>query len=1162
MALEFETQPTKTFADSLFRPTVKVIVRDQNGDVYTTGVTVALALDSASIAAGATIEGATTSTASGVATFEALRVKGVRSGVRLRAGISGTSATPALSASFDVLAVPVPTDSTALRLLSDSAERATGIYRFQRASGAAVPRPGSVLVGAERGGYLIKVKSVEVGASTVTLQADPAALEDVVRDGELSTSTVGLLSSTPMSRPGSTPVRWGPGRFTAASSGGFSYSDGRLTLDDYVLYGTSSNGVVLSGAFEFDPDFALNVKWSGFTVQSMSATLSGEATMDAKLRLGLLQSVSRVDSVVLGKFEKSFLAQVGLLPVYGRVEVKFSLTGALNADAEVDITTAATSTARISASAAYASKSWSLTTNASGGFSFLPPSPVVAGGASATVGFKTEVRVFLYEVIGPYVWAKPWVKVGANVDIVRNSWESECRTAVELGVGIQAKIFGYSLGDFARSGDFLPGGPYPDCTQTGSFFPSALLSVVSGNDQQGTPGLPLPQQLVVRLTRAGGMPATNVPVSWAITGGGGTLNSATSRTDQAGVARVSLTLGPQAGTTTVEARAAGASGSPRVFRATGVFPSTISGLVLDDVTRQPIEDASISIDCAGTSFGTVRSSANGRFTSPYLPAGLCGGSVGKIDYEAYDLPVTSIQVGRDVDLGVIALKRILRAQLKGTVRHATSAASIPGATVELWAGNNNTVPPLASALTDAAGQYQFTGLAEGTYTVSARAPGFSSGAPATRAITAAGSNTQDLMLVPLVATGSLNGTVRNTTTNAAIAGATVQLWTGNNNTNGAPYATTTTNASGTYALAALPAGPYTMRASAAGYQTGSPVNKTVVTNTGNVQDFALSPQQITGSLGGTVRNATTNAAIAGATVQLWSGSNNTGGPPYATATTSVGGTFAFAALPQGPYTLRASAANYQTGSLVNKSVVGNATNVQDLTLTPQSSGGTITLNDFSLIPAGTFAMGSTNGLSHERPVHNVTITRPFYLQRTEVTQAQWQAVMGSNPSFFTACGPACPVERVSWVDVQQFITKLNQMNPGVTYRLPTEAEWEYAARAGTTGDYGGNGILNDMGWWSGNSGGRTQPVARKLPNAAGLHDMHGNVWEWVQDWYSASYYSASPAQDPPGPATGSSRVLRGGSWNHSASNLRSAFRTLDSPSLRNNHVGFRLARTQ
>ena len=214
---------------------------------------------------------------------------------------------------------------------------------------------------------------------------------------------------------------------------------------------------------------------------------------------------------------------------------------------------------------------------------------------------------------------------------------------------------------------------------------------------------------------------------------------------------------------------------------------------------------------------------------------------------------------------------------------------------------------------------------------------------------------------------------------------------------------------------------------------------------------------------------------------------------------------------------------------------------------------------FALIPAGTFQMGSGSVFTQERPVHTVTLTDPFYVQRTPVTQGQWREIMGSNPSGFNACGDTCPVERVSWSDAQQFIQLLNQRYPGRNYRLLTEAEWEYAARAGTTGDFGGTGVLDDMGWYDENSGARTHPVALKEPNAFGLFDMHGNVFEWVQDWFGP--YTAEAKTNPTGPATGDRRVTRGGSWADVALLNRSAYRFGWLPTSRFDDQGFRLART-
>jgi formylglycine-generating enzyme required for sulfatase activity len=222
----------------------------------------------------------------------------------------------------------------------------------------------------------------------------------------------------------------------------------------------------------------------------------------------------------------------------------------------------------------------------------------------------------------------------------------------------------------------------------------------------------------------------------------------------------------------------------------------------------------------------------------------------------------------------------------------------------------------------------------------------------------------------------------------------------------------------------------------------------------------------------------------------------------------------------------------------------------------------VKLGAFVLIAPGSFLMGRNSGFSEEGPVRTVTLTRAFELKVTEVTQEEWQSVMGSNPSKFANCGAACPVEQVSWTDVQEFLARLNEADPGRAYRLPTEAEWEYAAGAGATGDFGGTGVLNDMGWWQGNSEGRTHPVARKLPNAWGLYDMHGNVWEWVQDWFANGYYAQGPNVDPAGPEGGTFRGYRGGSWNFSASYARTASRFGGRPTNRYDFVGFRLARSK
>jgi formylglycine-generating enzyme required for sulfatase activity len=186
----------------------------------------------------------------------------------------------------------------------------------------------------------------------------------------------------------------------------------------------------------------------------------------------------------------------------------------------------------------------------------------------------------------------------------------------------------------------------------------------------------------------------------------------------------------------------------------------------------------------------------------------------------------------------------------------------------------------------------------------------------------------------------------------------------------------------------------------------------------------------------------------------------------------------------------------------------------------------------------------------------VRITKGFEMGKYEVTQAQWEAVMGSNPSEFK--GADRPVEQVSWEDAQQFLSRLNARGDGYRYRLPTEAEWEYAARAGTTGKYYGE--LDEIAWYKGNFGGQTHPVGQKKPNAWGLHDMLGNVWEWCWDWYDVNYYGNSPEADPRGPASGQALSLRGGSWGNFPRYLRVSVRISGGPLNRNNYFGFRCVR--
>ena len=277
-------------------------------------------------------------------------------------------------------------------------------------------------------------------------------------------------------------------------------------------------------------------------------------------------------------------------------------------------------------------------------------------------------------------------------------------------------------------------------------------------------------------------------------------------------------------------------------------------------------------------------------------------------------------------------------------------------------------------------------------------------------------------------------------------------------------------------------------------------------------------------------------------------------------------------LPPGEYTLRFQLKGYKSAT---RTVTVAANRPVEVSVPLEvfhaaEEGQAWTVPDLNLemayIRPGTFTMGSPDWeggrFDDESPQTRVTLTKGYWLGKTEVTQAQWEALMGNNPSNFK--GADRPVEQVSWEDAMQFCRKLTEhersggrLPDGYEYTLPTEAQWEYACRAETTGPFPGGGSLEEMGWYAGNSGSATHPVRQKRANAWGLYDMQGNVWEWCRDWFGG--YPGDSVTNPSGPSSGSGRVLRGGGWDNTAQNCRSADRGRGSPGGRSGDLGFRLA---
>jgi formylglycine-generating enzyme required for sulfatase activity len=221
--------------------------------------------------------------------------------------------------------------------------------------------------------------------------------------------------------------------------------------------------------------------------------------------------------------------------------------------------------------------------------------------------------------------------------------------------------------------------------------------------------------------------------------------------------------------------------------------------------------------------------------------------------------------------------------------------------------------------------------------------------------------------------------------------------------------------------------------------------------------------------------------------------------------------------------------------------------------------------EFVFVQEGCYRMGDArgNGEPDERPAREVCIDG-FFIGKYEVTQGQWKELMGANPSYFRECGDDCPVESVSWHDAQEFIKRLNQRTDG-KYRLPTEAEWEYAARNGGRDEQwaGTNEAseLPDYAWHDNNSSGKSRPVGQKKPNSLGLYDMGGNVWEWTQDSYNKNAYKSYSKNNPVYEDRGEGRVLRGGSWYSQGKDVRSSNRYSRPASHKGGNVGFRVVRT-
>jgi formylglycine-generating enzyme required for sulfatase activity/alpha-tubulin suppressor-like RCC1 family protein len=726
---------------------------------------------------------------------------------------------------------------------------------------------------------------------------------------------------------------------------------------------------------------------------------------------------------------------------------------------------------------------------------------------------------------------------------------------------------------------------------------ATTIAVTTGNAQSAIAGAAVATAPAVTATDADGNLVSGVGVTFAVASGGGALTGATQTTNATGVATVgSWTLGTAAGANALTATATGLTGSPLTITATGTAgPVTKLGVATAPSASVPtsiafptqpvvqLQDANgnavatagtvvtASITAGGGTLGgtaTATTIATGAATFTNLSiAGTVGGRT--LTFAATGLTGATAPV--TVTLGMATTMAINAGNNASAVAGATTSQA-PSVNVTDAGGNVVSGVPVTFAVAtgggSVAGPSQNTsalgiatvgswtlGKTAGTNTVTATSAGLA-GSPVTFAATgtvgpaASFAKTAGDSLIAVV------GTLTASAPSVAIADAngngisgvavTFSVSSGGGSLTGANQTTSASGVAtaGSWTLGAT-AGINTLRAAANGIP-GSPLTFTATAILPPVASVNLSPNPASVPLGLTQQvTAITNDAsgnrLTGRTV-TWSTDN------AAVATVSNSGLIT---------SITKGTANITATSETKTASV-------QVTVTGQL-GITFAADQFALIPAGSFQMGTvieTDGSS--RPVHVVTISKSFYLQRTEVTQGQWKQIMGSNPSGFSTCGDLCPVEQVSWNDVQTFIAQLNAANPGVTFRLPTEAEWEYAARAGRTGDFIN---LDSVAWTSSNSGSKTHPVATirsdAWGNAWGLFDMIGNVSEWTQDWQDLNYYIWSPTIDPLGPlgpSTGSFKVFRGGSSLETSDeffSLRSSIVPGNGPSI---YVGFRLVR--
>ncbi|MEO8452574.1 MAG: Ig-like domain-containing protein, partial [Gemmatimonadota bacterium] len=627
--LEFLAQPSKVMADSVLRPPVLVQVKDAGGQPYTgNALTVSVMLSNPN---GARLGGTTTrTTVNGVAAFSDLTIDKAGSGFNLQAAASGTNAPPGntASAAFDVVPQPVLVDTTRLTLISDSTQQANGVLVYTVTGLPPDLKPGSIVAGPEGGGYLRKVKTTSVSGSTLTVTTDSARLTDAVREGS-------IRSTTPISfgeRPGpSRPINgvlWAPATVSPLLPG-VTVENGEIVLDDVTLWDGGADVLkITEGRIAFAPQFDLSLELADWKVRELEVKVGGNVTFNADVQYKISGSFSRkLAEIPIARIEKPFLAFIGAWPVWGRVTLTWQLVPEIGANGALTVETGVEASGGLSVGARYANGAWAPIVDPTASFAIKPITVVARAAGYAVVGGKAEVRLTLYEVAGPYVWAEPYIRGDVSADIGANQWHSSCTSAIKAGVGVAANIVGYEIADYSTEGEFLKSS-WPGCDRNGQLV-AITVAKQSGDNQTAEVGQPLSAPLAVTVTGAGGAPLAGQTVSFAAAGGG-KVAPATAVTDQQGRAQTTWTLGTAIGSQHASATVSGALGSPVTFSATAkavtlrANPTDLSFTAIRNGPLPPSQPVSL-----GASSGTLSgltASINYSQGNDWLTATLSGPS--------------------------------------------------------------------------------------------------------------------------------------------------------------------------------------------------------------------------------------------------------------------------------------------------------------------------------------------------------------------------------------------------------------------------------------------------------------------------------------------------------------------------------------------------------